>query len=123
MDGFGNDAGEMDTSGPSDEGALLMKPTKSSKKPNNYNLQIGPNELTAEIPANWFDGENISELSEEWAGKTYDIFRFINVKICDTRWHNPVFAQGFLQQTKVTTKQYRFYVEASSMISLSSHVC
>jgi hypothetical protein len=101
----------MDSPESFEEGTLIAKPTKLRKKNNNFIIKIGPNELTAEIPANWLDGENINSLSEVWAVNTYDLFRFFKKKVWDTRHHVPVFAQGFMQATTDTTRQYRNFVQ------------
>jgi hypothetical protein len=70
----------MDTTESFEEGTLIAKSTNSRKKKNNFSLKIGPKELTAELPADWLDGENINNLLEEWAVNTYDLFRFLRKK-------------------------------------------
>ena len=70
----------MDSPESFEEGTLIANSTNSRKKNNNFIIKIGPNELTAEIPANWLDGENINSLSEVWAVNTYDLFRIFKKK-------------------------------------------
>jgi hypothetical protein len=99
------------TSEPSfQEGTLVAKSTKPGKRKRHAVIKIGPRELTAEIPADLFDGENINSLTESWAVNTYDLYRFFQRKVRDTRYHVPSFAHGFTQPTTVTTTQYRNFI-------------
>jgi hypothetical protein len=101
----------MDSQPSFQEGTLIAKSTKSKKRKHHAIIKIGPRELTAEIPANYFDGENVNSLTDEWAVNTYDIYRYFQRKVRDTRYHVPVFAHGFTQATTVNVTQYRNYVQ------------
>ena len=95
-----------------EEGTLVPKSsTNTRKRKDNVILKIGPNQLTAEIPADWLDGENINSLSETWAVNTYDLYRFFQRKVRDTRFHVPMFAQGFMLATTDTCRQYINFVQ------------